>query len=268
MRFTSKIGCVALLAAFRATAQVPVGITRFIDPQVYVWQLQTNIQGDNEMATAWASNSMLPKFTDPAGLPILVPVNDGSMGGCSGNVGIFQVSKLAGIGVTATTSNTLMTPVNCMSSYATATSPNGTWNDGLSWKGAVMAFRNNRLLAYFYRQANAGNAFSDASLAISPDAGQTWIDYGGYNAYPVTAASCAGTTATLTATNALSGGQLIYVHDIGPVYDGKHAIVTASGSQVTYAVTTCTGATGSSGYFGILKTDGSAYRILYSGIVS
>ena len=128
--------------------------------------------------------------------------------------------------------------------------------------------RHNRLLAYFYRQANAGNAFSDASLAISPDAGQTWIDYGRYNAYPVTAASCAGTTATLTATNALSGGQLIYVHDIGPVYDGKHAIVTASGSQVTYAVTTCTGATGSSGYFGILKTDGSAYRILYSGIVS
>jgi hypothetical protein len=145
-----------------------------------------------------------------------------------------------------------------MSSYASATSPNGTWNDGLSWKGAVMAFRNDRLLAYFYRQANAGNAFSDSSLVISPDAGQTWVDYGRYNGYTVTAASCTGTTVTLTATNALSAGQLIYVHDVGSVYNGKQTVATASTSQVAFTVSTCTGATGSTGYFGLLATNGSA----------
>jgi hypothetical protein len=258
MRFTSKAVFTALLTAFTATPQVPVGISRFIDPWIDTWTLQTNVQGDNEMATAWAADSLLPLFTDPTGLPILFPVNDMTLGGCGGNLGIVQISKLAGIGVTATSGNTLMTPVNCMTSYASSTDPGSTWNDGLSWKGAVMAFRNNRLLAYFYRQANAGNAFTDSSLVMSPDAGKTWIDYGRYNGYTVTAASCAGTTVTLTATNALSAGQKIYVHDVGAVYDGKQTIATASGSQVTYTVSSCTGATGSTGYFGILSADGSA----------
>jgi hypothetical protein len=258
MRSTSKAVFIALMAAFTAGAQKPVGISRFIDPWIDGWALQTNIAGDNEMATAWAANSLLPLFTDPTGLPVLFPINDGNLGGCGGNVGIAQLSKLAGIGVTATAGNTLTTPVNCMSSYAGSTDPNGTWNDSLSWKGAVMAFRNNRLLAYFYRQANAGNAFTDSSLVLSLDAGQTWIDYGRYNGYTVTAASCTGTTVTLTATNALSAGQKIYVHDVGTVYDGKQTIATANGSQVTYTVSTCTGATGATGYFGILAANGSA----------
>src|SRR5450759_4791770 len=129
MRFTSKVVFIALLTAFTATAQVPVGISRFIDPWVDVWTLQTNIQGDNEMATAWAANSLLPLFTDPTGLPVLYPINDGNLGACGGNVGIAQLSKLAGIGVTATSGNTLTTPVNCMTSYASSTDPGGTWSD-------------------------------------------------------------------------------------------------------------------------------------------
>src|ERR1035437_6216461 len=145
MRFTSKAVFIALLLGFTATAQKPVGIPRFIDPWIDTWTLQTNVQGDNEMATAWAADSMLPLFADPAGLPVLYPVNDGTVGACAGNTGIVQLSKLAGIGVTATSGNTRSTPVNCMDSYSGATSPNGTWNDGLSWKGVVMAFRNNRL---------------------------------------------------------------------------------------------------------------------------
>jgi hypothetical protein len=256
-----KLLLAVLLASFAATAQSPVGISRFIDPWIDGWALQTNVSGDNEMATAWAANAMLPLFADPTGLPVLFPVNDSHLGGCSGGgsgLMIAQLSKLAGIGVTATTGNTLMTPINCMDSYQGSTAPNGTWSDGLSWKGAVMAFRNNRLLAYFYRQSNGGNTFTDSSLVMSPDAGQTWVDYGRYNGYTVTGTSCTSTTATLTVTNALSAGQKIYVHDVGTVYNGKQTIATASGSQVTYTVSTCTGASGSTGYFGILASDGSA----------
>jgi len=258
MRFTSKAVFTTLLFGVAAFAQKPIGIPRFIDPWIDGWALQTNVSGDNEMATAWAANSMLSLFPDPSGLPVLFPVNDSTVSGTHGNLHIMQLSKLAGIGVTATTGNTLFTPVNLMTSYESNTSPGGTWNDGLSWKGAVMAFRNNRLLAYFYRQVNAGNEFTDTSLVMSPDAGQTWVDYGRYNGYTVTAASCTSTTATLTATNALSAGQKIYVHDVGTVYNGKQTIATASGSQITYTVGTCAGASGSTGYFGILASDGSA----------
>jgi hypothetical protein len=153
----------------------------------------------------------------------------------------MQLLRVAGIGVAPTTGNTAWGTANLMTSYGSNTDPNGTWNDGLSWKGATMAFRNNRLLAYFYRQANSGNAFSDSSLVMSPDAGSTWIDYGRYNAYTVTGASCTGTTATFTATNALSAGQLIYVHDVGSVYNGKQTVAMASTSQVAFTVSTCTG---------------------------
>src|ERR1035437_6967334 len=221
-----------VLTTIMSSGPSPVGISRFIDPWISTWSFQTNVQGDNEMATAWAANSLLPLFADPTGLPVLYSINDSVLGGCSsGGSGlmIVQLSKLAGIGVTATSGNTLSTPVNCMDSYQGGTAPDGTWSDGLSWKGAVMAFRNNRLLAYFYRQANAGNAFTDSSLVISPDAGQTWIDYGRYNGFTVTAPACAGTSVTLTATNALSAGQKIYVHNVGAVYDGKQTIATASG---------------------------------------
>jgi hypothetical protein len=263
MRFTSKAVFIALLTASTATAQVPVGISRFIDPWVDNYALYGgSIQGDNEMVTAWAANSMLPLFPDPTGLPVFGILNDTTAGSCGGNLEIFQVSKLAPIGVVATTANHALTMLQCMTSYGAApgdaTAPGGTWNDSYSWKGTVMAFRNGRLLAPFYRQAPAGNAFGDSSMVISPDAGQTWIDYGRYNGYTVTAASCAGTTVTLTATNTLPAGQKIYVHDVGAVYDGKQTIATASGSQVTYTVSGCTGATGSTGYFGILSADGSA----------
>jgi hypothetical protein len=122
-----------------------------------------------------------------------------------------------------------------------------------------MAFRNNRLLAPFYRQTPAGDSFGDTSMVMSPDAGQTWIDYGRYNTYSVTAASCIGTTATLSVTGANGLTGPIYVHDIGAVYNGKQTIATSSTSQITFTVsTTCTGATGSTGYFGPLSTDGSA----------
>ena len=249
---------VALLACFSVSAQTPVGISRFIDPWIDGYTLQNNVTGDNEMATAWAANAMLPLSPNPSGLPVFFPVNDGTAGGQHGNLHIMQLLRLAGIGATPTTGNTAWAVANLMTSYASNTDPNATWNDGLSWKGATMAFRNNRLLAYFYRQANAGNSFGDTSLVMSPDAGTTWVDYGRYNGYSVTAASCTGTTATLTVTNALSAGQLIYVHDVGAVYNGKRTVVTASGSQITYAVSTCTGATGSTGFFGILATNGSA----------
>jgi hypothetical protein len=136
MRF-SKLALV-LGVCFTADAQKPVGILRFIDPWVDVWNLQTNVAGDNEMATAWAANSMLPLFPDPTGLPILFPVNDGTVNGTHGNIHVVQLSRLAGIGAPATGANTLVTPVNLITSYASATDPNGTWNDGLSWKGAVM----------------------------------------------------------------------------------------------------------------------------------
>jgi hypothetical protein len=271
MRFTSKVVFIALLTAFAATAQVPIGISRFIDPWQTIFPLQQNIQGDLTMYTAWAANSMLPLFPDPAGLPILGTANDATVGACSGNIELAQISKLPGIGATPTSGNTLLTPYpNCMSSYGLSPGainyPAG-WNGNLtsgdghsdgSWKGTVLAFRNNRLLAPFYRQTPTGSSWGDSSMVMSPDAGQTWIDYGRYNGYTVTAASCTGTTVTLTAVNALPAGQKIYVHDVGTVYDGKHTLATASGSQVTYAVSGCPGAAGSTGYFGILSADGSA----------
>ena len=105
MRFTSKAVFIALLTAFAATAQVPIGISRFIDPWQTIFPLQQNIQGDLTMYTAWAANSMLPLFPDPAGLPILGTANDATVGACSGNIELAQISKLPGIGATPTSGN-------------------------------------------------------------------------------------------------------------------------------------------------------------------
>jgi hypothetical protein len=263
----SKVAPAALLGACALFAQKPAGITRFIDPWLDYWVLRTNISGDNEMATAWAANSMLPLFPDPGGLPVLAVTNDGNAAACSGNISIFQISKLAGIGVGATTSNTLLTPfANCMSSYgSSSTEPSNTWLGRLSagdtgtvgtWKGVVMAFRNGRLLAPFYRQDNAGTAFGDSTMTMSPDAGQTWIDYGRWQAYTVTSAACAGNTVTLTAANALSAGKKIIVHDVGAGYDGKQTLTNATTSTVQY-VSMCPGTSPTSGYFGVLDASGS-----------
>jgi hypothetical protein len=243
-------------------ADKPVGITQFINPEVFSWNLGINFQGDNEMATAWASNSLLPQFADPNGLPVLSILNDGNMGGCGGNIGIFQISKLPAIGVTASTSNMALTAENCMSSYSGNTSPNGTWNDTLSWKGAVMAFRNNRLLAYFYRQDNAGTVFSNASLVISPDAGQNWIDYGRYNMYSISGASWSSGTVTLTTASSTASvvvGQKIYVHDVLPSgYNGEFTITATSTNAVSFALVSNPGSYSSGGAFGPLASDGSA----------
>ena len=266
MRF-SRLLVAVLAAPMIAGAQKPVGITRFIDPWVDYFALRTNIEGDNEMATAWAANSMLPLFPDPNGLPILSLTNDGSAASCSGNINMFQVVKLPGIGVTATTSNTMLTPfANCMSSYgSSSTEPSNTWLGRLTagdagtvgtWKGVVMAFRNGRLLAPFYRQNNAGTAFGDSTMTMSPDAGQTWIDYGRWNGYTVTGASCTGGTVTLNATNALAAGKKIYVHDVGTGYNGKQTLMAATASTVQYAAT-CPGTSPTSGYFGVLDANGS-----------
>jgi hypothetical protein len=80
MRFSKFL--LALLIAFSVKAQVPVGISRFIDPWIDGYTLDTTVQGDNEMATAWAANSMLPLFATPSGLPVLFPTNDSDVGGC------------------------------------------------------------------------------------------------------------------------------------------------------------------------------------------
>ena len=255
------------------TAQKPVGITGFVGNYLDYFTVQGALpSGDTYYFTAWAANSMLSQFPDPSGLPIVGTINDGTTGGCSGNIELVQLSKLPDPFTTPTSGNTLIRPyANCLSSFGAApgaiSAPTG-WsgqltggdghNDG-TWKGTIMAFRNNILLAPVYRQTGAGNAFGDATLILSPDAGQTWIDYGRYNTYTVAGASCSGTTVTLNATNALSAGQKIYVHDIVPSgYNRKATLIAATGTTVQYNVGSCPGTYSSGGGFGILSADGSA----------
>ena len=273
MRFISKVLLTGLLACSTVTAQKPVGITGFVGNYLDYYMVNGgNPSGDTYYFTAWAANSMLSQFPDPTGLPIVGTLNDGTSGACSGNIEFLQLSKLPDPFTTPTSGNTLITPYsNCLSSFGTASGatslPTG-WsgqltggdghNDG-TWKGMIMAFRNNILLAPVYRQTSAGNAFGDSTLALSPDAGQTWIDYGRYNTYTVAGASCSGTTVTLNATNALSAGQKIYVHDIVPSgYNRKATLIVATGTTVQYNVGSCPGTYSSGGGFGILSADGSA----------
>ena len=273
MRFTTKILFIALMANFTVTAQKPVGVAGFIGNYLDYYQLQGgNPSGDTYYFSAWAANSMLPLFPDPTGLPIVGTQNDGSSGACSGNIELLQLSNLPAPFVTPTAANSLITAYpNCLSSFGTAPGainvPAGwtgqlTSGDGRTdgtWKGTVMAFRNNILLAPVYRQTSAGDAFGDSTLILSPDAGQTWIDYGRYNTYAVTGASCSGTTVTLNAANALSAGQKIYVHDIVPSgYNGKATVTVVTSGTVQYTVGSCPANYTSGGAFGLLSSDGSA----------
>jgi hypothetical protein len=218
---------------------------------------------------------------NPSGLPILGFINDGNAGPCSGNIELVQLSKLAAIGTGATNANTLITPAsNCLTSLGIApgdiNAPSNSWsghltnstdghNDG-TWKGAVAAFRNNILLAYFFRQTSAGDAFGGSTLILSPDAGNTWIDYGRYNTYAVTGATCSNGVVTMAASNLLQGTEKMYIHDINPAgYGGKQTLTSATGSTVTYTLKdvfgnarSCPGAYVSGGSFGILSANGSA----------
>jgi hypothetical protein len=282
MRF-SRLG-LAVLFCSSASAQKPVGITDFVGNWLdYYHAVSTTIEGDHDAFTAWASGTTLGNpnvcdsrvetctFPDVNGLPIVGLINDGHVGNCSGNIELLQLSKLPTPFQTATSANTLLTPYpNCFSSYGGApgdTAPysghlwyqaGGDGNTNGTWKGTVMAFRNSVLLAPFYRQNSPGDHYGDSSMMLSPDAGRTWIDYSRYNSYTVTSTSCAGTTATLAVTGASGLTGAVYVHDVGPVYNGKHTVASASSSQITYSVYSCAGASGSTGAFGPLDPYGSA----------
>ncbi len=282
MRF-SRLG-LAVLFCSSASAQKPVGITDFVGNWLdYYHAVSTTIEGDHDAFTAWASGTTLGNpnvcdsrvetctFPDVSGLPIVGLINDGHVGNCSGNIELLQLSKLPTPFQTATSANTLLTPYpNCFSSYGGApgdTAPysghlwyqaGGDGNTNGTWKGTVMAFRNSVLLAPFYRQNSPGDHYGDSSMMLSPDAGRTWIDYSRYNSYTVTSTSCAGTTATLAVTGASGLTGAVYVHDVGPVYNGKHTVASASSSQITYSVNSCAGASGSTGAFGPLDPYGSA----------
>ena len=270
MRSTSKAVFIALLATFTASAQKPVGVSGFVGNYIDYWGLGTanhTVDGDTYLFQAWAANSMLSFFPDPTGLPVVGVINDGNIGGCGGNVELIQLSKLPGPFTTPTTSNTTITPyTNCLTSFGTSPGDVSTWGGHLTygdassegtWKGVVMAFRNNILLAPFYRQNSPGTAFGDSTLMLSPDAGQTWIDYSRYTAYTVTLATCTGTTATLTALNSLAGNEKIFVHDVGAGYNGKATLTGATGTTVQYTVATCPGTGPTSGNFGLLSASGS-----------
>ena len=184
MRSTSKAVFIALLATFTAGAQKPVGVSGFVGNYIDYWGLGTanhNVDGDTYLFQAWAANSMLSFFPDPTGLPIVGVINDGNTSpvACGGNVELIQLSKLAGPFTPPTTSNTAITQyTNCLTSLGTAPGDGGTWGGHLTygdaasdgtWKGVVMAFRNNILLAPFYRQNSPGTAFGDSTLMLSPD---------------------------------------------------------------------------------------------------
>lgn len=261
-------------------AQTPVAISQlgpggdqFLD-YFALGDCCSGIGGDTYYFQAWAANSMLPYFPDQHGLPIVGTWNDGSAGSCSGYFGMLQLSKLPAIGTKGTKGNTLITPYPCLTSLQSNTS---SWSDHLTggdsgaggtWKGANMIFRNGRLLMPVYRQNNAGTTFGDATMIISPDAGQTFLDWSRYNATSVTSATCTSGVITLATTNTYSAGQNIYVHDLNPsVWNmgsvknspGKAKLKTANGSSVQYSVSACPeSAYSGGGATGPLAADGSA----------
>ena len=104
-------------------------------------------------------------------------------------------------------------------------------------------------------------------MVVSFDAGGHFIDYGRWQGYTVTAAACAGTTASLTLSSLTSAGgevltgagQVVYVHDVGADYNGQFTLASAAAGVITYTVSTCVGAgTPSSGYVGLMNVGGSA----------
>jgi hypothetical protein len=283
MRF-SKAALPVLMCGM-SFAQQPIGVTQVgIDgkntgTQINYFSVATNggtPQGDTPYFTAWGASSLFSiggnGFPDQSGLPIIGTWNDGSTSApdpaCSGNLGLVQLSKLPALGVTATSGNTKITGwANCMSTYSAggiSTAPSGTWNDTLTWKGAVLAFRNNILLLPFFRQNNAGTSYGDASMVVSFDAGAHFVDYGRWQGYAVIGADCSAGTATLTLSSitsaggeTLANGNTVYVHDVGGGYDGQQASITVSGSTISYSIT-CPGTTPNSGYVALLDKYGSA----------
>uniref|UniRef100_Q02CC7 Uncharacterized protein n=1 Tax=Solibacter usitatus (strain Ellin6076) TaxID=234267 RepID=Q02CC7_SOLUE len=276
-------GLVTLWVAGCVLAQTPVGLKGFTGSVNDYWVLRHLPDGDTSYFQAWGSDgngnlpSISPYLADPSGLTVLGTINDGHMAtGAAVNIGILQLSKLAAPLTTATTGNTNVIDVNAMTSFGDASSisaPSGTWaghctgGDGhndCTWKGGVLAFRNNRLFIAPYRQPSAGGAWGDTTLVMSPDAGQTWVDYGRYNTWTVSNATCSGTTATLTTSaNTLGSGAVVYVHDVGSstagVYNGKRTLTAASGTSMSYTVSSCAGGTYTGGgAVGPLAADGSA----------
>ncbi|MCU1234469.1 MAG: hypothetical protein JWP63_2436 [Candidatus Solibacter sp.] len=282
MRF-SKTALVLLLSV-SAFGQKPVGFSGFVGQLVDYYNLSSGyhgLTGDTYYFGAWADDSLRPLFPDPTGLPVIGTFNDGHGGNaCGGNIGLLQLSKLNT--ASPTSSNTLITPYpNCLDSYGSApgaiNNPTGwlghlTAGDGHTdgtWKGALLAFRNGILLAPFYRQTSQGDAFGDATMALSPDAGNTWIDYSRYNTYSITGLSCSSSVVTLTVANGLAGNEKIYVHDTTPAgFGGKQTVTAATGSTVTYtlkdvfgATLACPASSGTGGNFGLLAANGSAPAI-------
>jgi hypothetical protein len=266
--------CIVLFAAVALT-QSPVAFGPFFGQYVDYWVAHTNISGDTYAFQSWGNAAALALMPDPTGFPVLGALNDGGTGGCSGNIEILQISKLPPFNTAPTSGNTLLTPLPCLTSFGTApgdTNAPGNWsghltggdghNDG-TWKGANMSFHGGFLDFCPFRQTSAGTAFGDSTCIMSPDAGNTWVDYGNYSAFTVTGAVCVSTTATLTVTNTLSGGAVVYIHDVGSstanVYNGKYTLTSATGATMVYTVPSCTGGTYTSGgAVGPLVAGGSA----------
>ncbi len=292
MRFNSTLdrsltvavrGLALLWVAGCVMAQTPVGLKGFTGSVNDFWVLRHLPDGDTSYFQAWGSDgngnlpSIGPYLADPTGLAVLGTINDGHMAaGTSVNIGILQLSKLADPLTTPTTGNTNAIDVNAMQSFGDAaniSAPSGTWaghctggdpHNDCTWKGAVMAFRNNRLFITPYRQTSQGTAWGDSTLVMSPDAGQTWVDYGRYATWTVSGATCSGTTATLTTSaNTLGSGAVVYVHDVGSstagIYNGKRTLSGATGTTMSYTVSSCAGGTYTGGgAVGPLAGDGSA----------
>ena len=228
--------------------------------------------GDTYYCTAWASNSLLSSFPNPSGLPITCTWNDGSQASpdpvCSGyNLGLAQLSKLPPLGTPANSGNTLLTGYPCYGSYSIGgvqTAPGGSWSDTLTWKNAPFTYINNVLRMMMFRQNNAGTQFGPSSSVISFDAGKHAIDFGRWQGYTVTAASCAAGSAAVTLSSATSAGgetlvssNVVFIHNVGSGFDGQFTLTSVVGSVIHYA-TTCPGTTPTSGFVALAAADGSA----------
>jgi hypothetical protein len=282
MRF-SKVLPAAMGSVLAIWAQKPIAVSGLMGNYLDYSTIAASPNGDTYYFAAWAANSMLPLFPNPAGLPVVGSVNDGTSGaGCNsgggGNINLLQLSKLPGPLTTPTSGNTLITAFpNCFSSFGAVSgaqdAPTGwtghcTGGDagyGCTWKGMVLAFRNNILLGAPYRQTSPGDRFGDSTMVLSPDAGQTWIDWSRYNSSAVTGATCNNSTVILTASNTVSVNSNIYVHDVSLAVNGKQTVTARDAATVTYTLKdrfgntlSCPGASGVGGYFGPLDPAGSA----------
>jgi hypothetical protein len=261
-----------LLLIFPAllAAQVPVGVPySYIGTPVDYFSLAGTTAyhkptGDTYFFSGCLANSTLtdPKYSwpDSTGLPCIGTPNDGSTTTCSGYVCLAQLSKLPSWTVTPSTSNTLITSyanspnlINSSNGWGTElTSGSGTLG---TWKGGNAFARGGRIYLPIYRQDSPGSVWGDSTIFMTADGGANWTDAGRYSKYTITAASCSGTTATLTVANALAGTEKIYVHDVTPAgYNGQFTLTAATGTTVSYTVPTCSGVGAGTvfGAFGVL----------------